>query len=106
MTKLLRIITPSLHRVKRQRTPQISLLKIMATNTGDRTWGHLASTEHFGRISNPQDYIEVEKENLKNDPYFNSTQASHCMIFARNDKKTFGVYNPRAAILVSRLICH
>ncbi|XP_054287088.1 U8 snoRNA-decapping enzyme isoform X2 [Macrosteles quadrilineatus] len=82
------------------KTTSKSLLKIMASDTGDRTWGHLASTEHFGRITDSSDYIQVDRDNLKNDPYFNSTQASHCMIFARNDKKTFGVYNPRAAILM------
>lgn len=81
--------------------PSAGLLKIMSFDTGDRTWGHLASTEHFGRITESSDYIQVDKENLENDPYYNSTQASHCMIFARNKTKTFGVYNPRAAVLVS-----
>lgn len=75
----------------------------MSSDTGDRTWGHLASTEHFGRITDSSDYIQVDKENLENDPYYNSTQASHCMIFARNNVKTFGVYNPRAAVLVSAI---
>lgn len=73
----------------------------MSKNTGDRTWGHLATTEHYGRVTDSSDYIQVGKECLKNDPYYNSAQASHCMIFARNNTKTFGVYNPRAAILVS-----
>uniref|UniRef100_A0A1B6M9X2 U8 snoRNA-decapping enzyme n=2 Tax=Graphocephala atropunctata TaxID=36148 RepID=A0A1B6M9X2_9HEMI len=77
-----------------------NLLKVMSSDTGDRTWGHLATTEHYGRITDAADYIQVDKDNLKNDPYYNSSQASHCMIFARNDKKTFGVYNPRAAILM------
>uniref|UniRef100_A0A1B6F6U7 U8 snoRNA-decapping enzyme n=2 Tax=Cuerna arida TaxID=1464854 RepID=A0A1B6F6U7_9HEMI len=75
-------------------------LKVMSSDTGDRTWGHLATTEHYGRITDTSDYIQVDKENLKNDPYYNSSQASHCMIFARNNIKTFGVYNPRAAILM------
>lgn len=75
----------------------------MSLDTGDRTWGHLASTEQYGRITDSSDYIQVDKENLENDPYYNSTQASHCMIFARNKTKTFGVYNPRAAVLVSSI---
>lgn len=83
--------------------PSTGLLKIMSLDTGDRTWGHLASTEQYGRITDSSDYIQVDKENLENDPYYNSTQASHCMIFARNKTKTFGVYNPRAAVLVSSI---
>lgn len=94
----------SLHRISLNCIKTASgVQKIMSQDSGDRTWGHLASTEHYGRITDSSDYITVDKENLKNDPYYNSTHASHCMIFARNNNKTFGVYNPRAAILVSKV---
>lgn len=70
-------------------------------DTGDRTWGHLARTEHYGRVTDPSDYILLTKDELKSEPYCSTAQASHCMVYAKNNVKTFGVYNPRAAVLVS-----
>ncbi|XP_075225023.1 U8 snoRNA-decapping enzyme-like isoform X2 [Lycorma delicatula] len=86
--------------------PLSLLIKKMAENTGDRTWGvdnspyRLASTEHFGRPSTPDEYIHVKQDELKLPLYKDCTQASHCMIYARNNEKIFGVYHPRASVLM------
>lgn len=85
--------------------PALLLLKRMAEDTGDRTWGSsawcLSATEHFGRPSpSESDYLLVTKDELKKPLYKECTQASHCMVFARNNEKIFGVYNPRAAVLM------
>lgn len=72
------------------------------TSTGDRTWGWLGSTEQFGRVPDPQEFIVIPKSQIHDEKYANSTQAAHCLVYAENNQKTFGIYNPRASILVSR----
>lgn len=76
-------------------------LFIMNSDTGDRTWGHLADTELFGRVSNCADYIQLSTDALKDPQYHECTQACHCMIFARSTERIFNVYSSRAAVLVS-----
>lgn len=71
------------------------------STTGDRTWGWLGSTEHFGRIPEPQEFIVIPKLQIHDEKYAQSTQAAHCLIYAENNEKVFGIYNPRASILVS-----
>lgn len=73
----------------------------MNSDTGDRTWGHLADTELFGRVSNLSDYIQLPTDALKDPQYQKCTQACHCMVFARNTARVFNVYSARAAVLVS-----
>jgi hypothetical protein len=68
-------------------------------DTGDGTWGHLADTEHFGRVS--RDYIVVPKADFDLPKYRGSTRAGHCMIYSRSEEKIFGIYTARAMILVS-----
>lgn len=91
--------------LRRKHIP-ICLIRRMEEDTGDRTWGNsawrLAATERFGRPSpSESDYVLVSKDELNKPLYRDCVQASHCMIFAKNNEKTFGVYNPRAAVLVS-----
>ena len=74
---------------------------IMNSDSGDRTWGHLAETELFGRVSDSADHIEMSIDVLDKPQYHNCTHACHCMIFARNTERIFNVYCARAAILVS-----
>lgn len=75
-----------------------------AADTGDSTWGHLADTEHFGRVS--RNYIVVPKADLDLPKYRGSTRAGHCMIYSRSEERIFGVYSSRAMILVSvRHLC-
>lgn len=74
---------------------------IMNSDTGDRTWGHLADTELFGRVSDSADYTQLSIDALKDPQYHGYTHACHCMIFARNSERIFNVYIARAAILVS-----
>uniref|UniRef100_A0A1B6E325 U8 snoRNA-decapping enzyme n=2 Tax=Clastoptera arizonana TaxID=38151 RepID=A0A1B6E325_9HEMI len=78
----------------------IKTVMAVSKDTGDRTWGHLATTEHFGRVTDMSDYIFLSQDDLKNEPYKSSAKASHCMLYAKNNVKTFGVYNPRAAVLM------
>ncbi|XP_025207964.1 uncharacterized protein LOC112603555 isoform X2 [Melanaphis sacchari] len=71
------------------------------TSTGDRTWGWLGSTEGFGRLPEPNEFIVIPKSQIYNEKYTScSTQAAHCLIYAENDEKVFGIYNPRASILM------
>lgn len=72
-----------------------------SSNTGDRTWGWLGNTEHFGREPDPREFIVIPKSQMNDEKYKCSTNAAHCMIYAENDEKIFNVYSPRAAILVS-----
>lgn len=66
-------------------------------NTGDLTWGHLKDSESFGRKTSSEDFILWKEEtNFKI-----KTEASHCLLYARNNSKIFDVYHPRASILVS-----
>jgi hypothetical protein len=75
-----------------------------AAGTGDSTWGHLADTEHFGRVS--RNYIVVPKADLDLPKYRGSTHAGHCMIYSRSEERIFGIYSSRAMILVSvRHLC-
>jgi hypothetical protein len=77
---------------------------IHVAGTGDSTWGHLAETEHFGRVS--RNYIVVPKSDLDLPKYRGSTRAGHCMIYSRSEERIFGVYSARAMILVSvRHLC-
>lgn len=69
--------------------------------TGDHTWGWLGSTEQFGRDTNPRDFTVIPKSQICDQKYKQSTQAAHCAIYANNDDKIFGIYNARAAVLVS-----
>lgn len=71
-------------------------------SNGDHTWGWLGSTEHFGRISELNEFIVIPKSQLQDEKYAYSTQAAHCLIYAENSKKIFNIYNPRATILVSK----
>lgn len=71
-----------------------------SADTGDRTWGHLADTELFGRISDSADYILLSTDDLKDPQYHDCTQACHCMIFARNLEKIFNIYSTRASVLM------
>ncbi|KAJ8891117.1 hypothetical protein PR048_010631 [Dryococelus australis] len=66
-------------------------------NTGDYSWGHLASTEHFGRES--KNYLTLNRNDLQEPLYKDCTQAAHCMFYARSEKKIFDVYDPRMIIL-------
>lgn len=70
------------------------------TNTGDRTWGWLGSTEAFGRLPEPNEFIVIPKSQIYCEKYASSTQAAHCLIYAETDEKVFGIYNPRASILM------
>jgi hypothetical protein len=73
-------------------------------DTGDRTWGYLADTEHFGRVS--RNYSVVPKADLDLPKYRGSTRAGHCMIYSRSEERIFGIYSARAMILVSaRHLC-
>lgn len=72
---------------------------IDVADTGDRTWGHLADKEHFGRVS--RNYIVVPKADLDLPKYCGSTRAGHCMIYSRSEERIFGIYSARAVILVS-----
>jgi hypothetical protein len=75
-----------------------------AADTGDSTWGRLAHTEHFGRVS--RNYIVVPKADLNLPKYRGSTRAGHCMIYSRSEERIFGIYRARAMILVSvRHLC-
>lgn len=76
-------------------------LTLVMTNTGDRTWGWLGSTEAFGRLPEPNEFIVIPKTQIYCDKYASSTQAAHCLIYAETSEKVFGIYNPRASILVS-----
>lgn len=77
---------------------------IDAADTGDGTWGHLADTEHFGRIS--RNCIVVPKADLDLPKYRGSTRAVHCVIYSRSEERIFGIYSSRAIILVSvRHLC-
>ncbi|KAJ4439640.1 hypothetical protein ANN_07768 [Periplaneta americana] len=67
-------------------------------NTGDRSWGHLADTEHFGRACT--NYIVIAKEDLDQPQYCGSTHAGHCMIYSRTNERIFGIYSARAVILM------
>jgi len=71
------------------------------TSTGDRTWGWLSDTEQFGRDAEPNEFKVIPKSQIQNNKYARSTQAVHCLIYAENNEKVFGIYNPRAAILVN-----
>lgn len=71
------------------------------TSTGDYTWGWLGSTEQFGRDAEPNEFIVIPKSQIHDSKYACSTQAVHCLIYAENNEKIFGIYNPRATILVS-----
>ncbi|KAG8227543.1 hypothetical protein J437_LFUL008415 [Ladona fulva] len=68
--------------------------------TGDNTWGHLASTSHFGSPSVVSDHITLRKEDIGSEKYKNYTHASHCMLYAKNNDKAFGIYKRRATILM------
>ncbi|XP_066992707.1 U8 snoRNA-decapping enzyme [Anabrus simplex] len=70
------------------------------SETGDRSWGHLADTECFGRSCLNSDYVIISKEDLNLPQYKKSTQACHCMIYSRHTDKVFGIYHPRAAVLM------
>lgn len=72
----------------------------MNADTGDRTWGHLADTELFGRVSDSADYMQLPTDALKDPQYHECTQACHCMIFARSSQRIFNIYSARAAILM------
>jgi hypothetical protein len=72
---------------------------IDAADTGDGTWGHLADTEHFGRVS--RKCIIVPRADLDLPKYRGSTRAVHCMIYSRSEERIFGIYSSRAIILVS-----
>lgn len=76
-------------------------LILVMTSTGDRTWGWLGSTEEFGRDAEPNEFEVICKSELLDKKYSCATQAAHCMIYAENTEKVFGIYNPRASILVS-----
>lgn len=78
-----------------------SWIFVMNSDTGDRMWGHLESTELFGRVSNSADYIQLSADALKDPQYCECVQACHCMIFARSTKRIFNLYSARAAVLVS-----
>lgn len=71
-------------------------------DTGDRSWGHLADTEHFGRPCT--NYIIVPKADFDLPKYRRSTRAAHCMIYSRTEERIFGIYRARAMILVSKII--
>lgn len=72
------------------------------SSTGDCTWGWLGSTEQFGRDPEPNEFIIIPKSEIHDEKYARSTQATHCLIYADNsNERIFGIYNPRAAILVS-----
>lgn len=71
------------------------------TTTGDCTWGWLGSTEQFGREAEPNEFIVIQKSQLQDEKYTCSTQAAHCVIYADNSEKIFGIYNARATVLVS-----
>lgn len=70
------------------------------TSTGDRTWGWLGNTEEFGRDAEPNEFKVIPNSQILNEKYLCGTQAAHCMIYAENTEKVFGIYNPRATILV------
>lgn len=70
------------------------------TETGDGTWGHLEDTECFGRTSRSSDYTVLTKDTLTETKYVSCTQAAHCMIYAKDTKRIFNLYNARAAILM------
>jgi hypothetical protein len=72
---------------------------IDAADTGESTWGHLADTEHFGRVS--RNYVVVPKADLNLPKYRGSTRAGHCMIYSRSEERIFGIYSARAMVLVS-----
>lgn len=65
---------------------------------GDGSWGHLAETEHFGRVCT--NYVLVPKADLGLPKYCGSTHAGHCLIFSRTEEKIFGIYTARAVILM------
>lgn len=71
------------------------------STTGDHTWGHLGSTEQFGRDAESNEFVVIPKSQIYDKKYVSSTQAAHCIIYAENNEKIFGIYNARAAILVS-----
>jgi len=70
------------------------------TSTGDRTWGWLGSTEQFGRDAEPDEFTVIPKSQIRDSKYASSTQAAHCLIYAENNEKIFGIYAARAAILM------
>ncbi|XP_022169522.1 uncharacterized protein LOC111033187 isoform X2 [Myzus persicae] len=72
------------------------------TSTGDRTWGWLGSTEAFGRLPEPNEFIVIPKSDINKKKYklISSTQAAHCLIYAENNERVFDIYNPRASILM------
>lgn len=72
------------------------------TSNGDHTWGWLGSTEQFGRLPELNEFIVIPKSQIRDEKYACSTNAAHCLIYAENSEKVFGIYNPRATILVSR----
>lgn len=75
------------------------------SETGDRSWGHLADTELFGRSNGKCEYAIVSDDKSAEFSSSECTQAAHCMIYSKFSDKVFGIYNPRAAILVSRYHC-
>jgi len=68
--------------------------------TGDYTWGWLGSTEHFGRVAEPNEFIVIPKSQIHDIKYAKSTHAAHCFIYAENNDKVFDIYNARATILM------
>lgn len=77
----------------------ILTLLFFSSDTGDLTWGHLEDTEVYGRKAPADDFIEIDRNAMKDKSEI-KCEASHCLIYAKNNKKVFDVYSPRAVILV------
>lgn len=77
----------------------LPLIVFFSSNTGDLTWGHLEDTEVYGRRTVEDDYIQVDRETVSKQ-YPIGREASHCLIYAKNNNKIFDVYCCRAVVLV------
>ncbi|XP_071443707.1 U8 snoRNA-decapping enzyme-like [Hetaerina americana] len=69
-------------------------------DTGDNTWGHLASTSQFGSLVDANNHQYIEKDDIRSEKYKKYSHASHCMLYAKNDSKVFDIYKCRATILM------
>ncbi|PSN48637.1 U8 snoRNA-decapping enzyme [Blattella germanica] len=70
----------------------------MSSTTGDKSWGHLADTERYGRKSD--DYVTIPRSDLFKAQYKGLMHAAHCMIYSRTSDRIFGIYSARAIILM------
>ncbi|XP_050433906.1 U8 snoRNA-decapping enzyme-like isoform X2 [Adelges cooleyi] len=71
-----------------------------STSTGDGTWGWLGVDEDLGREAEPNEFVRLPEDKINETKYKSLTNAAHCMVYAENSEKVFGIYKIRAAVLM------